>query len=121
MLLMVGYDDELNHVFGKIEGALTKDIASSYLSKVAEIAQENKCRKVITDLREAELFANQKEIEILSKELKGIGIEFGLKRAVLISKNINDYKVWENYNFRNGFKDIRLFSDEGVALEWMKL
>ncbi|WP_323758411.1 hypothetical protein [Roseivirga sp.] len=121
MLLMVGYDDELNHVFGKIEGALTKEIASSYLSKVAEIARENKCRKVITDLREAELFANQREIEILSKELKGIGIEFGLKRAVIISKNINDYKVWENFNFRNGFKEIRLFSDEEVALEWMKL
>lgn len=120
MLLMVGYDDELDHVFGKIEGELTKDLASSYLSKVAQVAQENKCRRVFTDLREAQLFANRNELEILAKELKGIGIEFGLKRAILISKNINDYKVWENFNFRYGFKDMRLFSDEKVALEWMR-
>jgi|GEM_PF-1641700 len=120
MLLMVGYDDELNHVFGKIEGVLTKDLASNYLSKVAQIASENKCQKVITDLREAQLFANQKEMEILAKELKGIGIELSFRRAILISNDINDYKVWENFNFRNGFKDMRLFSDERVALEWMK-
>ena len=62
----------------------------------------------------------QKEMEILAKELKGIGIELSFRRAILISNDINDYKVWENFNFRNGFKDMRLFSDERVALEWMK-
>lgn len=120
MLLIVGYEDEMDYVFGKIEGELTKDVASSYFSKVAKVAEEYNCYKVITDLRDAQLIATRRELEIMAKELKGVGLDSNFKRALLITENIKDYKVWENFNFHHGFKDIRLFSNEEVALEWIK-
>ncbi|MGW8121810.1 hypothetical protein ACV07N_04050 [Roseivirga echinicomitans] len=120
MMLIVGYEMEKDYVFGKIDGDLTKEIASNYFSKVSKVAKEYGCNKLFTDLREAVLVASRKEMEIMAVDLKDFELDFCMKRAVLISVNVKDYKSWENFNFRNGFKDIRLFSDELAAIEWLQ-
>ena len=120
MKWMVGYDNKTDHVFGRIEGALTKDIAFNYFTRVVSVAVENDCTKVLTDVRDSKLMANDKDMEELAGELAPkIGLLTSFKRALLVNGDVKAYKTWENFCFKNGHKNMRIFSNEEVALEWL--
>ena len=120
MLLMVGYEDQKDHVLGRIEGALTKDVASNYFTKLVSVTSEKNCVKVLTDVRKAKLMADEKDMEELAKDLEPkIGVPVHLKRALLVEDDVKAYKTWENFCFKSGHKNMRIFSNEEAATEWL--
>lgn len=118
-MLKVGYEKNQDQICGRIEGDLTHEVAKQYFSEVSAVAKETKCAKILTDVRLARLSATESEMESLSSELPAMGIALDSRRAILVTEDIKQYKTWENYCFRNGFKGIRLFMDAEAAHDWL--
>jgi hypothetical protein len=118
-MLTVGYEKSLGQISGRIDGELNEEVARHYFTQVAEVIKATQCHRVLTDVRFAKLNAREGEMETLSAELITMGIVVGSRRAILVNEDIKQYKTWENYCFRNGYKNIRLFIDEQAANEWL--
>ncbi len=113
------FEEGRNIISGSIIGELTKDRAKAYFSKLSQMAHQKACQRLLTDVRRAELSGTAKDIQILSKELSGIGFKPSFKRAILLHADVAGYKVWENYCLMAGFKNVKLFVDSDLAKEWL--
>ena len=118
-MIKVEVVDSLKLVSGKIEGDLTKEIAKRYFEQVGKIANQNGLNRVITDLREASLKADEIDMSELSQELAQLGVSSFYKRAVVVREDVKGYKQWENHNLSAGHRDMRLFVDHETAMEWL--
>jgi hypothetical protein len=118
-MLTVGYEKDLGQICGRIDGELNQEVARHYFKQVAEVIKATNCNRVLTDVRLAKLNALEGEMEDLSAELVLMGITVDSRRAILLNDDIKQYKTWENYCFRNGYKSIRLFMDEKAANAWL--
>ena len=115
----VSYQVEGGIVSGKIEGGLTKELAAKYFTQVGALASERGYSRVLTDVRAARLLANVVDMESLSKDLSSLGLAPAFKRAIVLSEDVKAYKTWENYCFRNGYQQIKLFFDHEKAVDWL--
>lgn len=117
--MLVEVVDRLNLISGKLEGDITKEVAKRYFQEVGKVADQKGLNRVITDLREANLKADERDMRDLSKELAQLGLACTFRRAMVVKNDVNDYKLWENHCLSAGHKDLRLFSDKDAALEWL--
>ena len=104
---------------GEIEGELNKEVAAEYFNEVLKLSAGNKLKGLLTDVRKAQLSADQKDMETLSQELVQLGLDDGLWRALVVKEDVGGYKKWENHNLMAGFKRLRLFVDCERAEEWL--
>ena len=111
--------DNLSLVSGKVDGDLTKEIAKRYFEEVGKVANQYGLKRVLTDLREANLKANEQDMLELSQELAQLGVACSYKRAVVVKEDVRGYKHWENHCLSAGFKEMRLFVDDEIAVEWL--
>ena len=115
----VSYQEGWDVVSGKIEGNLTRDLAAQYFTQAGEIASTRGCSKILTDVRNARLVADEPDMVSLSKELTQLGLKPAIKRAIVLAEDVKGYKVWENHCFRNGHLRLKLFFDQEQALDWL--
>lgn len=115
----MSYEEGLDVVSGKIEGDLTVEIAAGYFAKVSEVASKRGCERVLTDVRSAKLMASEEAMLALSQKLNTIGMESNLRRAIVLSDDVDGYKIWANCCFRQGHLQIKLFYDRLKALDWL--
>ena len=115
----VSYQEGREVVSGKIEGDLTKELATQYFTEVSEVASTRGCVGILTDVRNAKLVADEPDMASLSQELTSIGLRPTIKRAIVLTDDVKGYKVWENYCFRNGHLRLKLFFDRDKALDWL--
>lgn len=108
-------------VLGKIEDTITLELAIAYLSEASELALANEAKRILTDTRASSVDINEEGTEILSRSLEELGITPDLKRAVLIRNDVNFFKLWENLNLKEGRSKLRLFIEEDMAYDWLKL
>lgn len=120
MKFNVRFEEGLGIISGAITGDLTRQIAADYFAEVGKVTVASKCMRVLTDLRNAQLKANDLDMADLSKQLRFIGIGQAVRRALLISDDVRGYKAWENYCFREGYLQIRLFVESEKAIDWLK-
>ena len=106
-------------VFGKIEDAITLELAIAYLSEASELAAANGAKKILTDTRTSNVDINDEGIEILSRSLEELGVTPDLKRAVLIRDDVKFFKLWENLNLKEGRAQLKLFIEEDLAFDWL--
>lgn len=118
-MIKVEVVDRLNLVSGKIEGDLTKEIAKRYFEEVGKVANQNGLDRVLTDLRAANLKADERDMSQLSQELTQLGVACSYKRAVVVREDVRGYKQWENHCLSAGYKQMRLFVDNETAMEWL--
>jgi len=111
--------DDLKLVSGKIVGDLCKEVATRYFEEVGKLANQHGLKRVLTDLREANLKADEKDMSTLSQELTQLGVVTSYKRAVVVRKDVKGYKHWANHCLIAGFKEMRLFVDYDAAQEWL--
>lgn len=119
IMIEVEVIEKFNMVSGRIEGDLTKEIAKRYFEEVGKIASQNGLKRVLTDLREANLKADELDMRDLSQELTQLGLVSDHKRALVVREDVSGYKQWENYCLSAGYKKIRLFVDDDTAIEWL--
>lgn len=118
-MIKVEVVEGLNLVSGKVKGDLTKEIAKRYFEEVGKIANQNGLKRVLTDLREANLKADEQDMQCLSQELAQLGVACSYKRAVVVREDVRGYKQWENHCLSAGFREMRLFVDDELAVEWL--
>ncbi|MFY0592497.1 hypothetical protein [Roseivirga sp.] len=119
MNIEVDFLERSNIVSGRISGELTKEIAKHYFTEVGEIAAENGCERVLTDVRDADINVTDHDMRVLSKELVQIGLSSSYRRAIVLKDDVSVYKEWGNHCFSAGHKNLRLFVDCEVAKEWL--
>lgn len=117
--MLVEVVDRLKLISGKIEGDVTKEVATRYFQEVGKVADQKGLNRVITDLREANLRLDERDMSDLSQELTQLGMACTVRRAMVVKNDVNDYKLWENHCLSAGHRDLRLFSDKDAALEWL--
>lgn len=118
-MIRVEMVDDLKLVSGKIVGDLCKEVAKRYFEEVGKLANQHGLKRVLTDLREAYLKADEKDMNSLSKELAQLGVDSSYKRAVVVREDVRGYKQWENHCWSAGFKHLRLFVDDDAAMKWL--
>ncbi len=104
---------------GKVDKALVKELAS----QTARIARKYECYLVLNDAREATSALSTLEIFDLPRIIVEILTETGLevqkfKRALVVSKAIDDFTFFETVSQNRGQK-VTLFRDFDEARSWL--
>lgn len=118
-MIKVEVVDNLNIVSGKIEGDVTLESAKAYFEEVGKIADQQGLKKILTDLREARLKADENDMSLLSQELAQLGVACSCRRALVVKEDVKGYKHWENHCLSAGFRELKLFVDDDAALRWL--
>ncbi len=121
MTIRVVYDSEMDCLLTSVTGPLDKEVALALLSEVGRVAVENQCTRVLSDLREAKIVASTAEIYRIAKSLGDTQITKAFKRAVVVSRDEEDYAFWETVCFNQGYQNVKIFRDYDEAKQWIAL
>ena len=121
MTIRVVYDSEMDCLLTSVTGPLDKEVALALLSEVGRVAVENQCMRVLSDLRDAKVVASTAEIYRMAKLLGGTQITKAVKRAVVVSRDEEDYAFWETVCFNQGYQNVKIFRDYDEAKQWIAL
>lgn len=121
MTIRVVYDSEMDCLLTSVTGPLDKEVALALLSEVGRVAVENQCMRVLSDLRDAKVVASTAEIYRMAKLLGGTQITKAVKRAVVVSRDEEDYAFWETVCFNQGYQNVKIFRDYDEARQWIAL
>lgn len=91
----------------------------AFFAEVGRVAAENKCTRVLSDLRKAHIAASTTDIYQTASALGNKKISPGFKRAIVVSRDEDDYAFWETVCFNQGFQNVRIFQDYGEAEQWV--
>ena len=119
MTVRVGYDAPTDCVISSVTGELDKEVVLELLSEVGRVAVENQCERVLSDLREAKVVATTADIYQMAKLLGSNQISKALKRAVVVSRDEEDYAFWETVCFNQGYQNVKIFRDYDEAKRWV--
>ena len=119
MTIRVVYDSEMGCLLTSVTGRLDKEVALALLSEVGRVAVENQCTRVLSDLREAKIVASTAEIYRIAKLLGNTQITKEVKRAVVVSRDEEDYAFWETVCFNQGYQKVKIFRDYDEAKQWI--
>ena len=119
MNIEVDFEEGLNIISGRISGELTREIAKNYFTEIGEIAAQNGCERVLTDVRDANIQVTENDLHTLSKELVQIGLSSSYRRAIVMRGDGDTYKELGSHCLMVGNKNLRLFVDCDVAKEWL--
>jgi hypothetical protein len=119
MPFQVTYDSEIDCVITAITGDMDKSVISDFFTEVGRIAAENNCTRVLSDLREGKITALLTDIYEMAKAIENKGIVKSLKRAIVISKDHDDYAFWETVCHNQGHQRVRVFQDYEQAKDWV--
>ncbi|MHC4728406.1 MAG: hypothetical protein ACYS17_14390 [Planctomycetota bacterium] len=129
MSFNVYYDSERDCVFVSIEGDFDIEQAKQLAQVAVKQINTHNCKRLINDLRRANLKFSTIEIYELPTYLLNAGLDQLCKRALIVSKDFDDFRFFENVSFNNGHL-VKVFvdSDESSnfesaekAKEWLGL
>ena len=123
MTQVLTYDPVSGMVVSVVDGEVTKeDILRNY-GKALQFLKENSCLKILSDYRGASLKLSTTEILELSKILNEVAAKMGfdvrsLKRAVVFSKQMRDYRFYQDVSTQRKLT-IRIFQEVEEAAKWL--
>ena len=100
-------------------GEISPAIALEFFQELYQKTQSSGIHKVFSDATEMELTRPIEEFADLPQELIKFGFPREVKRAILVSGEFNNFKLWENILFNSGFQQVKLFWNEEQAREWL--
>lgn len=115
----VVYDEEYGCVRAVLNGPLDRSVVGPFYTELGRVANENQCRRIISDLRNAEIIANTFDMYFEAREMKHKNILPSFKRAIVISRDKAGYEFWENVCVNLGFPEVKIFEDYETALRWV--
>ena len=129
MRYSVHYDSKYDCVFARIEGEIEMKELDDFAKEVVKQTSEHDCRRLINDLRKAQVKLSTLELYELPHFIEGAGLDRLCKRAVVVSQDFDDYRFFENISRRRGhlveiFADsdkFSIFRDMEKAKEWLGL
>ncbi len=119
MSFKVNYDPEGNFVTGTISGKVDTEVVREYADEVTSKALQHDCKKFLNDMTNAEITLSTTEIFTLSKVFEKKGIDMSWRRAIVVSKQLDDYQFFETVAFNQAYS-VRVFTDRAAAKDWLK-
>lgn len=119
MSFRVTYDAQADCVVTRVEGELDKEVVQAFFAEMGRVATENRCARVLSDLREAKIVASTTDIYRMAQSLEDKKIGRSFRRAIVVSRDEEDYAFWETVCFNQGFQSVRLFHDYEDANRWV--
>lgn len=115
----VVYDEDSDCILTTVSGDMDMDVVQAFFAEVGRVAAENRCTRVLSDLREAKIVAATADIYLMAKALGEKKISPSFKRAIVISRDEEDYAFWETVCFNQGFQNVRVFREYDEAKQWV--
>ncbi len=119
MSFSVTYDLSLDCILTTMDGSLDQKQVSAFFEQVGRTAAEHSCKRVLSDLRNARIVAPLADIYEMASAIEKKGILTSFKRAIVISKDQEDYDFWKTVCHNTGHANIRLFHDYDEAMAWV--
>jgi hypothetical protein len=131
MAYKVTYDPEEDCVHASIEGAVDLPRAQQYAREIIEQLRAHHCLRVLNDMRKASTKLSTVDIYELPAWIEEACEEAGVnrfcKRALLVSRDFNDYEFFETVSRNHGHllevfadsEETGIFRDVAQACEWL--
>jgi hypothetical protein len=127
MTYRVIYNPDKDCVQARIEGEVDLPMAQRYAKAILRQLSAHDCLRVLNDMREASIKLSTVDIYDLPAWIEEIGLNRSCKRALLVSRDFNDYKFFETVSRNHGhllevFTDSNrsgIFRDIAKAREWL--
>ena len=119
----VAYDKELDMTVITYRGSVDLPSLKEGSAKVAQIARQHSCSRVLVDFRETVPTLSTADLytlpEIFSDILSSRDLRImQFKRALVVSINLEDHCFFENTS-QNRNQDVRVFQDIEEAKAWL--
>jgi hypothetical protein len=132
MAYKVTYNPDEEYVHASIEGDVDLALAQRYAKAIIKQLRGHNCR-LLNDMRQASIKLSTADIYELpawiEEACEKAGVNHFCKRALLVSKDFNDYKFYETVSHNHGhllevFADSEktgIFREIAKACEWLGL
>jgi hypothetical protein len=133
MAYKVIYNPEEDCVHASIEGDVDLAMAQRYAREITKQLRAHHCLRLLNDMRKASIKLSTMDIYDLpawiEARMEEAGVTRSCKRALLVSRDFNDYKFFETVSRNHGhllevFADSEktgIFRDIATAREWLGL
>jgi hypothetical protein len=133
MAYQVTYNPQEDCVHATIEGEVDLALAQRYAREITRQLRVHNCLRLLNDMRRAMIKLSTMEIYDLpawiEERLEEAGVSRSCKRALLVSRDFNDYLFFETVTRNHGqllevFTDSKttgIFRDMSKADEWLGL
>ena len=91
---------------------------AGFFKEVLRVAGETGCGRVISDLRDATIKATSADMYWMADALSKQNIQALHRRAIVVSRDQEDYHFWETLCANQGQGQIRVFEDYEHARRW---
>lgn len=119
MPFQVQYDAALDCVVSIVSGDLDTPLVGAFFTEMGRVATQNQCTCMLSDLRKATIVASTVEIYEMVKTLRQRQIKTSFRRAIVITRDTEDYTFWETISHNKGFAGVRVFEDYAEAKAWV--
>ena len=90
-----------------------------FASEVVALLDKHSCVRILSDLREVDLRLSTIDLYNIPKLVAEAGVKHNVKRAIVFSKDAEDYKFLETVSDNRG-QFVRVFTDFDEAQTWIK-
>ena len=127
MAYKVVYDPDEDCVFGSITGDVDLEMVQRYAREIIKQLSAHNCLRFLNDMREASLQMSTVDLYDLPAWIEEAGVDPSCRRALLVSRDFNDYEFYETVSRNHGhivavFTDASktgIFHDTAKACEWL--
>jgi hypothetical protein len=113
------YDEVQDIIMGRVRGRLDAAVARNVATDLARLVGEHGCRRLLMDLRGAQVTSSTLEIYSIPRVVKEAGVSGGIKRALVVAEITQDFEFLET-TLVNAGNLVKLFTDPEAALTWLK-
>ena len=117
--LAVCYDTQIDCVLATVMGEISRKLVADFYTEIGRVADENKCTRVLTDLRNAKAAITSFDLYFEITDLNRKKILETFKRAVVIARDEELFAFWENASINLGYENVKVFRDYDAALKWV--
>ena len=115
----IKYDADTKCMMCRMFGQLHSSDLPGFASESSAFLKQHNCGLILNDLREVDLHLSTIDLYNIPKLVAGAGIKHNTKRAIVFSKDAEDYQFLETVSV-NCEQFVRVFTDFDEALTWFK-
>ena len=114
----VTYDDQADCLVARLSGDLDTKLVGAFFAALIRAAEEHGCTRALSDLRDATIRATAADLYWMAESLARKNIRALQRRAIVVSRDQEDYSFWETVCANQGVGNVRIFEDYDEARRW---
>jgi hypothetical protein len=119
MPFRVIYDDGADCLLAELSGDLDTKVVGAFFAELLRAAEEYGCSRALSDLRDATIRATAADLYWMAEALSKKNIQILHRRAIVVSRDQDDYSFWETLCANQGQGNIKIFEDYDEAHRWV--